>query len=304
VGAIRALVTGGTGFIGSAITERLLRDGHEVWITGRSGEQQPHGLEGRILPTFTSLEWARLGTVDALFHHAAISADDPRFSRDEVLRVNLEASKALFQEAVMHGCRRIIYASSTAAYGDAPAPFREDGPLRPISPYGESKKLLDEWAMPFARRHPGLTVVGFRYCNVYGPGEGHKGRWASMPYQLAQQMLAGNPKLFRWGEQKRDHIYIKDVVAANMAALQAAESCVLNCGSGKATSFNALVGILNEALGTDRKPEYIENPRPGSYQSHTECDMTLAREKLGFTPQYDLRAGIRDYTESGALVPR
>jgi ADP-L-glycero-D-manno-heptose 6-epimerase len=298
---MRCLVTGGTGFIGSAIAKRLHDEGHEVWMTGSAGEQEVPGLERRTLPSFTGIDWAKLGNIDALFHHAAISADDPRFSREDVLRVNVEQSKELFLQAVQHGCRNITYASSTAAYGDAPAPFREDGPMHPVSPYGESKKLLDEWAMPFARQHPGTTVVGFRYCNVYGPGERHKGKWASMIYQLAQQMVKGNPKLFKWGEQKRDYIYIKDVVRANLLALQAKESCVLNCGGGKATTFNELVAILNETLDIERGIEYIDNPRPSNYQNHTECDMTLAKEKLGFSPQYDIRAGIREYYLGGAL---
>src|SRR5258708_37049858 len=109
-----------------------------------------------------------------------------------------------------------------------------------------------------------------------------------MIYQLAQQMKKGNPRLFRGGEQKREHIYVKDVVKANMCAMNAKEGCIVNCGYGKAVSFNDLVKIFNSVMGLNRAPEYFENPLGNRYQSYTECDMSLAKEKLGFAPEYDI----------------
>jgi ADP-L-glycero-D-manno-heptose 6-epimerase len=115
-------------------------------------------------------------------------------------------------------------------------------------------------------------------------------------------MQKGNPKLFKWGEQRRDYAYVKDVVRANLLAADAKESGIVLCGSGKATSFNDLVAILNKTLGTNRVPEYIDNPYGAGYQSYTECDMTLAKEKLGFVPEFDIEKGIKDYYDSGFLV--
>jgi len=300
---MRVLVTGGTGFIGSNLALHLHAQGHEVWITGTGGEQDLPELRERMLPPeFWHLDWEKLGKMDVVFHQAAMN-DTTLLDRDLMFRVNVDAALQLFAGAVAHGCQRIVYASSCSVYGDLPVPYRDDGPVRPLNPYAESKLALDEAAMAFARERPGVTVVGLRYPNVYGPRENHKGKRATMVTQFAQQMLRGNPRLFQFGEQKRDYIYIGDVVRANLLAAQTQGSFVVNCGSGMATSFNELVTLLNEVLGTNRVPEYVENPYADRYQHHTECDMRRARALLGFVPQFDLRSGIRGYAASGFLVP-
>lgn len=300
---MRALVTGGTGFIGSNLVFHLLDQGHEVIATGSAGEQDLSKFPVRMLPEdFSAIDWRTLGPVDVVFHQAAIN-DTTILDRDLMFQVNVENSRQLFLQAVARGCRRIVYASSCSVYGDLPAPYRENGPLHPLNPYAESKVALDEQAMEIAATHSGITVVGLRYSNVYGPRENHKGKRATMITQLAQQMLRGNPRIFQWGEQKRDYLYVSDAVRANLQALEARESSILNCGSGHATSFNELVSLLNEVLGVERVPEYFENPHRGRYQDHTECDLTLAREKIGFVPAIDIGEGIRRYAASGFLVP-
>lgn len=299
---MRVLVTGGTGFIGSNLALRLHALGHEVWMTSAEGEQDLPEFRSRTLPReFWRLDWAALGPVDVVFHEAAIN-DTTLLDREEMFRVNVEGALRLFEEAVARGCRRIVYASSCSVYGDVPAPYREDGPVHPLNPYAESKLALDERAVAFAEAHPDVTIVGLRYSNVFGPREDHKGKRATMITQFAQQMVRGNPRLFQWGEQKRDYLYVEDAVRANLLAAAANTSCVVNCGSGTATSFNALVEVLNEIFGTNRVPEYIENPYAGRYQDHTECDMTLARVRLDFVPLVDIRSGIRAYAASGHLV--
>ncbi|HWP85790.1 MAG TPA: NAD-dependent epimerase/dehydratase family protein [Terriglobia bacterium] len=298
---MRILVTGGTGFIGSNLVLRLLEQGHEVLITGHDAEQKIPNFRGKMLqPGLLGIDWEALGHVDVLFHLAAIN-DTTSLDEREMMRANVAAAQELFRRVAEGGCRRIVYASSTAVYGDAPAPYREETPARPLNPYARSKKELEEWASRFAAEHPELTVVGLRYCNVYGPRENHKGPRASMIYQLAAQMRQGNPRLFRFGEQKRDYLYVADAVRANLLAAEARQSCIVNCGSGKAVTFNALVELLNQTLGVRRRPEYIPNPFADRYQSHTECDMTLAKERLGFEPAYDLPAGLADYARSGFL---
>ena len=299
---MRVLVTGGTGFIGSNLVMRLLRDGHDVVITGCDAEQKIPGFRGKILqPGLLGIDWDALGKIDLLFHQAAIN-DTTLLDEREMLRANVDAAGELFRRAAAAGCRGIVYASSTAVYGDGAAPYQEDQPLRPLNPYALSKMRLEEFATSFAREHPQITVVGLRYCNVYGPRENHKGSRASMIYQLAQQMQRGNPRLFRHGEQKRDYLYVEDVVRANLLAAEAKESCIINCGYGAAVTFNQLVAELNRVLGFSRRPEYIENPYADRYQSHTECDMTFARAKLGFVPEFDLRRGLDAYCRSGFLA--
>ncbi|MDO8552924.1 MAG: NAD-dependent epimerase/dehydratase family protein [bacterium] len=299
---MRVLVTGGTGFIGSNIVIELIRRGHDVVITGSDAEQKISGFTGKYLqPGLDGIDWGAVGVFDAVFHEAAINDTQSKDTR-EMMRANVGASMSLFEYAVKNGCKHIVYASSTAVYGDGATPYREDQNLKPLTPYAESKKILEEKAAAFGAENPDVVIVGLRYCNVYGPGESHKGKRASMIYQIAQQMKKGNPRLFRGGEQKRDYIYVKDAVRANMLALEAKENMVLNCGSGTATPFNDLVRILNGALGTDRKPEYFENPFASSYQNHTECDMSLAKDKLGFVPEFNVERGIADYSASGFLA--
>lgn len=292
---MRILVTGGTGFIGSNLVEHLLQERHELILTGHDAENRIPNFKGKILqPSFLGIDWEAIGPVDILFHQAAIN-DTTSWDEREMMRANVHSTQKLFETVVQSGCKRIVYASSTAIYGDAPAPYKESGPIHPLNPYAVSKLKQEEFATEFAKQHPGITVVGLRYCNVYGPHEAHKGKRASMIYQLAQQMKIGNPRLFKWGEQTRDYIYVNDVVRANLLASQAKESCIVNCGSGQTTTFNELVTILNETLGTNRTIDYIDNPYAEAYQNHTQCDMALAREKIGFVPEYDIHAGIRDY---------
>ncbi len=299
---MRCLVTGGTGFVGSNLMLKLIEEEHDVVITGSDNEQKLPGFNGKILrPSFVGIDWDELGRVDIVFHQAAIT-DTLVNDEKEMLRANLYSSQELFRKSVENGCKKIVYASSTAVYGDAPAPYKENGAMNPLNPYGKSKKLLDEFAMKFAEENPDVNIVGLRYCNVYGPRENHKGKMASMIYQLAHQMAKGNPRIFKWGEQKRDYIYVKDVITANLLASKAKESCIVNCGYGKATAFNKLIEILNSATGLNKKPEYIDNPYAGRYQNFTECDMSLAKEKIGFVPKYDPVSGIKDYYESGWLL--
>ena len=298
---MRVLVTGGTGFIGSNLVVRLLEQGQEVLITGHDAEQKIPHFRGKYLqPGLLGIDWDAIGRVDILFHQAAIN-DTTLLDEREMIRANADAAKELFRRVADAGCRKIVYASSTAIYGDAPAPYREDSPARPLNPYARSKKELEDWASRFADEHSQIVVVGLRYCNVYGPRENHKGPRASMIYQLAKQMRQGSPRLFKYGEQKRDYLYVEDAVRANLLAGEARQSCIVNCGSGAAVTFNDLVGLLNQTLGVERNPEYIENPYADRYQSHTECDMTLAKRMLGFVPEFNVQQGIEAYSRSGFL---
>jgi ADP-L-glycero-D-manno-heptose 6-epimerase len=178
--------------------------------------------------------------------------------------------------------------------------MRESQTPDPLNIYAFSKLCMERLAKKYSARlaHP---VIGLRYSNVYGPGEDHKGKLASMIHQLAKQMRAGKrPRIFRAGEQKRDFVYIDDVVRANVAALRAKETGAYNVGAGRAWSFNEVVAELNRVLGTKLDPEYFENPY-GFTQDHTEVDLALSRRVLGYEPKYDLKAGIDAYAASGKL---
>lgn len=297
---MRMLITGGTGFIGGNLARELLVQGAEVFVTGQEPQHAPSGAY-YLGADFGDLDWAGLGALDAVFHEAAIN-DTTVTDRALTFKINFENSKKLFESAVARGVKKIIYASSTAVYGNLPTPYREDGPIEPLNVYAESKAAQDKFAVEFAEAHPEMVIVGLRYCNVYGPGEGFKGKRATMIWQLAEQMKTGNPRIFKHGEQKRDYVYVKDAVRANLLALKAKRSVIVNCGSGRATSFNDLIVILNSVLGTARAPEYIDNPYAAHYQNHTECGMTLAKEELGFVPEFGITKGVSDYYASGFLA--
>jgi ADP-L-glycero-D-manno-heptose 6-epimerase len=136
-----------------------------------------------------------------------------------------------------------------------------------------------------------------RYFNVYGPREAHKGVPASMVYHLSRQMKAGQrPRIFKHGDQKRDFVYVKDVVEGSIRALDAQTSGIYNLGTGQARSFNELVDVLNKCLRTNFQPDYIDNPH-AHYQNFTQADLTNVRNALSYQPRFPLEEGVRDYMQ-------
>jgi len=290
---MRAIVTGGSGFIGYNLVKRLLEFGWDVVITGKSGEQHPNCY--CVGYDFHKIPWTRIGgSVDVLFHQAAIS-DTTFYDEQKMYEVNVWNSIKLFEDAFNNGCRQIVYASSCATYGDVEPPFREDGPKNPLNVYGKSKLLLDQEAMQWGKAN-GVNIVGLRYSNVYGPHEDHKGRIACMVTQIGNAMKKGDrPRLFKDGNQKRDFVYIKDVVEYNLGAVSFIGQEVFNAGSGVATSFNDVVAAFNDHFGTDLEPEYVDNPYADKYQNFTLCDMSKTWSRLTSGCRWALKDAIKDY---------
>lgn len=286
---MKVLVTGGTGFVGNRLASRMVSMGFEVWITGRDGENG--APDGAFM-----LEWEAAGGMafDACFHQAA-NNDTLDDDSGAMLKSNVFAPARLFHRLAHSGCGTFVYASSTAVYGNSPAPYREDTPTEPLNIYAKSKLAFDEFAPSFAEDTQSI-VFGLRYCNVYGPGESHKGRRASMIMHLCRQMMSGErPRIFRHGEQRRDWIHVDDVVEANLACLGNLSGGVFNVAGGRAVTFNHLVSVINGALGSDLKPEYVECPFKDRYQSDTETDISKAEEMLGWKPRISLEEGVRGY---------
>jgi len=142
-----------------------------------------------------------------------------------------------------------------------------------------------------------MTIVGLRYFNVFGPREYYKGKMASMIFQLYNQMKAGKrPRVFKFGEQVRDFVYVKDIVRGNLNALDAERSCVCNLASGRPGNFNEVIEALNKALHTDLAPDYFDNPY-GFYQNKTHADLRQAKALLNYRPEWSLADAIADYVK-------
>lgn len=301
---MRILVTGGAGFIGSNLALRLAREGHAVvasddfssasWtnLVRFPGDVVTHDTAGDPAPL------AALGPFEVIFHEASIT-DTTVLDQRKMMHNNVEGFRQLLELAQRWGSR-VVWASSAATYGRGPAPMKESQPAAPLNVYGYSKLAMERLADIYRSRLQS-PIVGLRYFNVYGPGENHKGKFASMIGQLARQMRAGKrPRIFQPGDQKRDFVYIDDVMQANLKAMEATTGGVFNVGSGSAASFNQVVEQLNRVLKTDLPPDYFENPYD-FFQTWTEADLTQSRKVLGYAPQYDLAKGTDAYHASGEL---
>lgn len=293
------LVTGGAGFIGSNIAKTLEAQGHEVTVMddfSKNGHfKNLIGFKGDVI-TADLFEYMPTDMhFDAIFHEAAIT-DTTVMDQKAMMEQNVEAFKNLLHFAAENEIQKVIYASSAATYGNGPVPNVETQPTHPENVYGFSKVIMDNAARQFAEKNNDMTLIGLRYFNVYGPGEYYKGKMASMVYQLYNQMKAGKrPRVFKYGEQQRDFVYVKDIVKINLCALNnGKETGVYNAATGIPRDYNAIIACLNKELGTNLEPEYIDNPYP-FFQLKTQADMTLAKEKLGYEPDYSLEKGIADY---------
>ena len=291
---MKCLVTGGAGFIGSNLALELEKQGHEVTVADNllSGSKENlDGFKGKFIQMDISKPFELNENFNIIFHEAAIT--DTRFKDDdETIRANVEGFKNIIALAKKNNAK-LIYASTAGLYGNGKVPMKEDQKKEILSAYGSSKLKMDEIASEYFDK---IHIVGLRYFNVFGPREANKGRPASMVYHLSRQIKSGkNPRIFKFGEQKRDHIYVKDVVDATILAVNA-KSGIYNIGTGIATTFNELIKVLNEALKTNLNPEYFDMPYdPKTYQKNTQADTKNAEEFIGFKAKWSLKDAIKDY---------
>ena len=302
---LNLIVTGGAGFIGSNLTLALRGKFPDARLTViddfRSGNfKNLEGYRGDfVAQNLARLDWReQFGDekFDAIFHLASIT-DTTNHDQFEQVHDNVESFRRLLNFA-RPTKTRIIYASSASTYGAVTQASVESNGAAPANAYSFSKVIMDNIARRAAAESTGWIIIGLRYFNVYGPREAHKGVPASMVFHLAQQMKAGQrPRIFKHGDQKRDFVYVKDVVEGSIRAFDAQTSGIYNLGSGHARSFNELVDVLNKCLGTNLQPDYIDNPH-AHYQNFTQADLTNARSALGYEPRFPLEDGVRDYMQS------
>lgn len=311
-----ALVTGGAGFIGSALVRRLLQGGHGVVVlddlsTGRRDRLPAHPQLRVVVGDVTdrsAVDDAVAGCT-TVFHHAAIasvarSVADPARS----LHVGVVGTAHVLAAAAAAGARRIVFASSSSVYGDDPTdPKSESGPVAPQSPYAVGK-LASEHLLATAPALYGVTTVALRYFNVYGPDQDPNGDYAAVIPRFVQAALDGRAATFFGdGGHTRDFCYVQDVVDANIAAAHAADLAggVFNVGTGEPTSVAALHAAIaravTDATGRPVPAAIRADPRPGDVR-HSRCDPTAAQVVLGWRATTPLAQGLL-HTVAAATIP-
>ena len=311
---MRALVTGGGGFIGSHLSERLLREGHEVRVldnfaTGRREnlialEDELEVVEGDI-QSYERVNTAVRGC-DLVFHQAALPSV-PRSVQDPLTSnaANVIGTLNVLLAARDSDVGRVVFASSSSVYGANPTlPKEESLATAPISPYAVAKLAGEGYCRSFAYVY-GLETVALRYFNVFGPRQDPLSQYAAVIPNFILAMLEGNsPTVHGDGEQTRDFTYIDNVVDANLLAMTAdgVSGKAYNVACGERYSLNQLIQLIREVTGQDVEAEFTD-PRPGDVP-HSMADITLARTELGYEPAVTFEDGVRNTVEHfrGAAV--
>jgi UDP-glucose 4-epimerase len=302
---VKALVTGGAGFIGSNIVDALLARGDAVAVvddlsTGRRANLEGALAAGATLHELDVCDTERLAAAvreeapDVVFHLAA-QIDVRRSVADPAAdaRVNVEGTINVLKAAHAAGVRRVVYSSTGGAiYGEAElVPTNEDAPIRPLSPYGQAKYAAEGYCQLFAALH-GLSAISLRYANVYGPRQDPLGEGGVIAIFCGRLHTGAAPTVYGDGRQTRDYVYVGDVVAANLLAADSELTGSYNVGTGVETSVLDLVAAFRElAGGAPFEPEHA--PARAGEVLRSCLDASRARAALGWEPQVDLVAGLR-----------
>ncbi|MBD3222711.1 NAD-dependent epimerase/dehydratase family protein [bacterium] len=299
----RHIVTGGAGFIGSHIAQKLVDDGHEVVVLDDLSTGHEHNLDGfrdrlefvRGSITDEDLLKELMPDTDVVFHQAAL-ASVPRSVADPLAsnEVNVTGTLKVLLAARDAGVRRVVYAASSSAYGDSETlPKQEDMPARPLSPYAITKYVDELYGAVFTNLYE-LPTVGLRYFNVFGPRQDPESQYAAVIPLFITRFLAGEaPIIHGDGGQTRDFTYIDNVVQANLRAADAgpeADGLVYNVACGERISVKDLCWKIRELVGAEVEPEHSE-ARVGDVR-HSLADISRAAERLGYEPGIDLATGL------------
>lgn len=306
----KAVVTGGAGFIGSHIIENLLQKNYRVTVldnfaTGRLSNIEAFITEGKIefvKGSITNLLLLKkvFAGADYVFHEAAIpsvpkSVKYPRRSHD----ANATGTLNVLIAAHKSGVKKVVYASSSSAYGDTPKlPKSEDMTPNPLSPYAVSKLTGEMYCNVFNDIY-GLKTASLRYFNVYGPRQDPDSPYAAVIPLFITRIRAGqSPVILGDGEQTRDFTFVKDVAEANVQVAESQATGVFNLGNSQRVTINQLAFKLIELIGNSNvKPAYVE-PRPGDIK-HSLADITRAKS-FGYQPKFMLDEGLKETVASFA----
>jgi nucleoside-diphosphate-sugar epimerase len=306
----KVLVTGGAGFIGSHIVDKLLSEGLEVTVVDNLSAGQPENfyhnsgkenfrfVEGDIRDT--ALVKGLVKDVEAVFHEAALisvvsSVKDPLTTHD----VNVTGTLNLLKICVDSGVKRFVFASSASIYGEMETPLmREDMIPRPVSPYAVSKLAAENYAKLFYKIY-GLETVCLRYFNVYGPRQKHSQYSGVIPIFIERALSNEPPIVYGDGKQTRDFVNVQDVVDANLVASNSKNAVgqVFNIGTGKAISINQLAKIIFRLLGKEDLKPVHSDLRPGETKLGSCADISKTKINLGYEPKITLEEGLLRLSE-------
>ena len=302
------VLTGGSGFIGSHISERLLRDGHRLrivdnFLTGRPANiahlrANPAWCEQLSVHELDIADNDTLASVcagaDFVIHQAALPSVPRSVARpQESWQHCATGTLSVLEAARLGGVRRVVYASSSSVYGDASGAAKHEGlPISPLSPYAAAKLAGEALCQAYNACH-NLETVSLRYFNVFGPRQSPDSDYAAVIPLLLRLMLDGQrPTVTGDGHQSRDFTYVENVVEGNLLALSAPDvgGQVFNLGMDDSVTILELVDALNELLGTDLPPVHIAT-RPGDIR-HSRADISRARALLGYAPVVNFLDGL------------
>jgi len=301
------LVTGGAGFIGSNLVDELLRRGHRVRVLDNLSTGRPENLAAvRERIDFFNADICNLETirpcfagVDYVLHLAALPSV-PRSVADPISanRVNIEGTLNVLLAAREAGVKRVVFAASSAAYGDNPIlPRVESHEPRPMSPYALTKVAGEYYCQIFTRLY-GVEAVALRYFNIFGPRQNPHSQYSGVLSKFIAAYIEGTtPTIFGDGEQSRDFTYIDNVVDATLRACIApdAPGKVINVGVGGRFTLNQTIALLDQIFGKQVTPRY-DPPRSGDVL-HSQADISLARQVLGYEPKVPYEQGLKKTVE-------
>ena len=298
---MKYIVTGGAGFIGSYIVEAMAGS-HEVVVIDNFSSGKLENMSGvpedvqLIQGSITNLSLLKdaFNGADGVFHLAAIasvarSVDDPRATHE----TNLTGTLNVLLAARDCGVRKVVFSSSSAVYGDEKTlPKREDMPPVPLSPYAVSKLAGEYYCTVFSELF-GVKTVSLRYFNVFGPRQDPHSEYAAVIPKFITRLIDNQPPLiFGDGMQTRDFVYIKDVVKANILAMQSSATGTFNIGSGEKINLNTLATTLAKIMKSNLQPVY-EKPRPGDIRDSVSA-ITAAKNAFGYQTRYSLDEGLKE----------
>ncbi len=296
---MRCLITGGAGFVGTALANHLVEAGHHVRVlddlsAGESARLHPGAVFTRGDVRDRPKLWTLLQQVDCVFHLAArVSVQESVLYPREYNDANVGGTVSLVEAIRDVGVKRVVFASSATVYGPQPVqPVTEDVRPRPLVPYAVSKLAAEYYIFALGELN-GIETVALRIFNAYGPGQRLPPVHAPVVPLFLKSILTGTSLVIQGsGAQTRDFVYIDDVVAALVAAASApgVSGTIINIGSGVETSISQLIADISEATGC--RPHIIVNSQLSGGIARLVADLRLAREKLAYRPEVSLRAGL------------